>query len=606
MSDAGGRIPVRTAKQISNNFFGHRISTRKNGGTIPLRLLENRYERTNYNEDPEVLNRYLRKSAKFNGPDPILWEHDAPSYNRATNAGLLNLRLGGSLGTKADQNHSEMFLGFSPSDPIYGKDPRGTNEDPDFRNARKHMERRGKQYVKGMPKDKSEDIIIDTGNIYRPIKDKRDTFYPTKDRLRIFSTTLDSMPNQKQKEISTQTHKLSMKDAAMILPVNELEDAYRSPDYTTVASNNYMDNYFALSVADHRIPVARYGDTSLTPHLSSLNIHGERTREQHRDHKVKDEMSIGNGLTFNTLDPRLMSGIYTRLADSDMKVKDSADGVGVAKNEIKKDIDRFISELTKTKSHNSERESSGLYNTISYEGNSMNDMLIKTTTDAKVGHKHKDVRDEFSGNNMKTKNVDSKSLFLLQTAEKKHGNGVGGEEFARPYKYAHINVLSNTDGAVYAAQQQQLNQNYKYQGLNADMETVSYKDAPAIGNIHEVSKVMDIGDIDFYDSTWAKKRAGRRDPFDDKFRDENIVAYDAVSRGDNVGDDGKYISNKKVTTSSRQKHMTVTNLESNSTMKESDYLNRATPSKKYNKSQHNMYNDAEKTRRERVKRVYES
>jgi hypothetical protein len=605
MSDAGGRIPVRTAKQIANNFFGHRPGINKDGGTVPLRLLENRFEKTMYDEDPDVLNNYLRKSAKFNGPDPILWEQDAPRRSAATNAGLLNLRLGASLGTKADQNHSEMFLGFLPSDKYFGHDPRGTNEDPDFREASIHMNHRAKQYVKGMPIDRAEDIVIDTGNIYRPIKDKRDTFYPTKDRLRIFSTTLDSMPNTKQKEVTAQTHKFNMNNAAIALPINELEDAYRSPDYTTVTSNQYLDPY-PMSVSDHRIPVARYGDTRLTPHLSNYNLHGDRIREQQLDQKHRDEMGNYKPISRDTIDPRLISGIYSRLSEYDQKTKDSNENTTISKNEVLNDIKRFVSDLTTPKTNqNNEIGLGGIYNTISYEGNSINDMLINTTTDNKINKSIKDLRDEYAGDGTKIK-VDNASLYLMQNMEKRKGNMIDGESFIQPYKNAQINVLSNSNGAVFASQYNQTDQQRKYQGISNELETVSYRDLQPVGNIHDMEKVMDQGDIDFYDSLSVRKRNGNTDPVNMKSHDKNIVMYDKVERKDHIGDDGKYISNKAINSSSRQKHMSVTNLESNKTFFESDSMNRSINLKKNNKTKNSSVSDGLRTRKENINRFYES
>ena len=54
--DAGGRVGVRSAKQIKNNLFAQRRITKKDGGTIPLGLLEDRYDITEFDEDTESYN----------------------------------------------------------------------------------------------------------------------------------------------------------------------------------------------------------------------------------------------------------------------------------------------------------------------------------------------------------------------------------------------------------------------------------------------------------------------------------------------------------------------------------------------------------------------
>lgn len=559
--DAGGRVGVRSAKQIKNNLFAQRRITKKDGGTIPLGLLEDRYDITEFDEDTDRVDKYMRRSAMYNGPDSILWEHDLPRRSAATNAGLLNLRLNGTLGKVPDQNHSEMFIGFDPSDRYFGKDPRGTNEDPDFRGMSTHMYTRGKQYIKSMPVDRQEDVIIDTGNRYRPMKDKRDMFYPVKDRYRIFSTSIDGRNNPRMKEQATNTNSLNLQDAHINLPSKDLEDIYRAPDYTTIHSNQYMYDY-SMSVTDHRVPVAQYGDVRTNPHLTSLDLYSSRNNNQLTEHRVKDEIIKQNNTHHDIADPRLIAGIATRLASSDSRVKDSSNTNGVIPiTNTTKDIDRFVTEYTSAKTGKyKEFDTPGIYNTVTHEGTTLNEMLIKTTSDYKRRKPTDDVRDRFISDDRKQISINNTALSLLQVSDRRKGTALSNEIHAGTPKINRMVVLSAVNGAVSSAQNSQVSQSKKYAGIDADsITTFSYKDMPSVGNVSKLKDKIDSGDIDMYDSTnTSEVRAGNRNQLYSKSRDAQVVTYDYSSRTDNSGNDGSYGFNKKHT--NRNKHIVSENL----------------------------------------------
>jgi|LakMenEpi03Aug12_release.lakeMendotaPanAssembly.Ray.scaffolds.fasta_scaffold172745_2 hypothetical protein len=596
--DAGGRVGVRSAKQIRNNLFAQRRTTKKEGGTIPLGLLEDRFDITEFDEDNDRMDKYMRKSAMYNGPDSIFLEQDLPRRNAATNAGLLNLRLNGSLGKVADQNHSEMFIGFDPSDRYFGKDPRGGNEIPDHTIIADHMWMRGKQYIKAMPVDRQEDILIDTDNIYRPIKIKNDLFYPLKDRARIFSTSLDGRENPKMKEHATNTHQLNLQDASIDLQSSQLEDMYRAPDYTTFKSNQYMTD-FGMSVTDHRIPVAKYGDTRTAPHLTTLDLYSSRQNNQLSEHRVKDEMDKYNKNYHNVADPRLIAGIATRLALSDNRTKDSADNNGVTSItplSTTKDIDRFVTEYTSVKTGSYiEHDTKGIYNPVSYEGNSIGDMLSKTTPDNRVKRQTSDVRDRFISDNRHQVNINNTALSLLQVADMKRGVDLSNEKSIGMNKLNRMVILSAVNGAVSAAQNTQTGQSKKYSGMSSDsMSTVSYKDAKVVGNVSKLDELNDMGDIDNYESINTQAvRAGNRDPVYSKTRDATIIPYDYKTRTDNSGDDGTYTSNNKRSIKGKRpstNHIELTQKDSR-TMIGKEFL---TPSKKNNRSMKNISNSINK------------
>ena len=594
--DAGGRVGVRSAKQIRNNLFAQRRTTKKEGGTIPLGLLEDRYDITEFDEDTDRMDKYMRRSAMYNGPDSIFLEQDLPRRNAATNAGLLNLRLNGSLGKVADQNHSEMFIGFDPSDIYFGKDPRGGNEIPDHTVIAEHMWMRGKQYIKTMPVDRQQDIIPDAGSIYRPIKDRRDMFYPVRDRTRVFSTSLDGRDNPKMKEQATNTHQINMQDASIDLPSSQLEDVYRAPDYTTFKSNQYM-NEFPMSVTDHRIPVAKYGDTRTAPHLTELDLYSSRLNNQLTEHRVKDEMDKYNNSYHNVADPRLIAGIATRLALSDNRTKDSADSNGVTSitpSSTTKDINRFVSEYTSTKTGKYvEHDTKGIYNSVSFEGNSIGDMLTKTTPDNRTRRQTGDLRDTFISDNRQQVNINNTALSLLQVSDMRRGVDLSNEKSIGMNKINRMIVLSAVNGAVSAAQNSQTGQSKKYAGMPSDsISTISYKDAKVVGNVSKLNEMHDIGDIDHFESlNTPTVRSGNRDPIYGKYTDTTIVPYDYKTRMDNSGDDGTYTSNKRTGKGHRPSSKNIeTSHNDSKTMSGKDY---STPRKKSHKI-HSISNNVSK------------
>jgi len=594
--DAGGRVGVRSAKQIRNNLFAQRRTTKKDGGTIPLGLLEDRFDITEFDEDNDRIDKYMRKSAMYNGPDSIFLEQDLPRRNAATNTGLLNLRLNGSLGKVADQNHSEMFIGFDPSDRYFGKDPRGTNEIPDHRVIADHMWMRGKEYIKTMPLDRQEDFVFDTDNIYRPIKIKNDLFYPIKDRARIFSTSLDGRNNLRMKEKATNTNQINMQDASINLSTVQLEDIYRAPDYTTFSSNQYMNDY-SMSVTDHRIPVAKYGDIRTAPHLTDLDLYSSRLNNQLTEHRVKTELDKYNITYNNVVDPRLIAGIATRLALSDNRTKDSADTNGVTSvipSSTTGDINRFVSEYTSAKTGKYvEHDTKGIYNSISYEGNSIGDMLSKTTSDNRVKKQTADVRDRFISDNRQQVNINNTALSLLQVSDMKRGVDLSNEKSIGMNKINRMVVLSAVNGAVSAAQNNQTGQSKKYTGMPSDsISTISYKDAKVVGNVSKMNELNDVGDIDHFESiNTPTVRAGNRDLIYGKYTDSTIIPFDYKNRVDNVGDDGKFITNKKSNKGHRPSSKNIEIQQSDSKlMSDKDF----TISRKKNRGIQNISNNVSK------------
>lgn len=513
-------MPRRSIKQIKNNTFGHRLATNKDGGTIPRYKLEKMYERTNINEDYEDIDKYMRKTASYWGPDSVLFESDAPRRNAATNVGLLNLRLGGSLGTKADQNHSERFIGFYGNNPL-GRDPRGTSEMPDFRQMVTHMETRGKQYVKSMPIDRSEDTI--SGGGYNPWKvsnDKQKMFYPVKDRMRIFSTSLDTADPVRMKGIGSSKH--NMENAQIDLPEQVLEDVYRQPDYTTLQSN--VNNTTGLSIPDHKLPVARYGDPRVNNLYLSNNVN---IREQNLGHKLKDQMDY-NYTIHKSTDPELLSGIVSKMITNDSKQKDSKSGFGVKRGNVTEEINRFITEYNSKKlAMNNELDTHGI--SVQRGDETPNHEVIRD-------HKVRYAPDENLVTKINRSNHNARALLLLQTTDKK--NNIRSEDDVTKFKHAMIKSSLTTPSTG-------ITQVQKFKEMHNETENASYKNVHTIGNVNQLINQKS-SDMDFGDSVSIRqKRYDLEAKNKASYDPEATVYHDREYRMDNTGNDGSFMKRSK-------------------------------------------------------------
>lgn len=337
-----------------NNEYAHLEHPRGGKyGTIPRRLLEDKYEITLIDEDPDRTNQFMRNTLKDFRADPVLFESDNPRTNGATSIGALNLRLHGSRGNIAGPNHSEMFLGFTDHDP------RGTATDPDFKKYTEDSWARRKRTEMNLFPDKSEDRITQGGTSESHIAEiKKQMFYPVKNRLKIFETEKDGelLAGRPYEATKPMLHGVL---ASKTDPIHNLQDhqdfltgaddVFRRPDHTTLGSL-----YLAPSQkqqADHRIKVAKYGMIKRNLHLSDIvpSYNGVAASDTYwRESSENDgRLLAGNG---SNVVPAIYSAI--EYAMNDQKVKDAKDnGKGIGRSskvshfDIQDSINMAISKL---------------------------------------------------------------------------------------------------------------------------------------------------------------------------------------------------------------------------------------------------------------------
>lgn len=259
-----GTHPVYNPKQKCSNCQAHlRNAPGGKTGSIPRWILERRFERTALDEDPDQVNNFQRNVAKDFRPDPVLFESDMVTTSRATNAGLLNLRLYGQLGT-AEVDRPDMFLGFTD------RDPRGTAPEPDFSKYTDDSWQRARRTVMSLNPDKSEDTITG-GGLSRQghARIAQENFRQTQKRLRVFSPQLET----------------TFGGGRMLAPKNPYEQRARIADYEIEAPDNYMasvintpshNQYYSQTVNpelfqnDRHIAETTYGENRSGVYLSDI------------------------------------------------------------------------------------------------------------------------------------------------------------------------------------------------------------------------------------------------------------------------------------------------------------------------------------------------
>lgn len=346
-----------------NNKYAHLEHPRGGKyGTIPRRLLEDKYEITLIDEDPDRSNQFMRSTLKDFRADPVLFESDNPRTNAMTSIGALNLRLHGSRGNTSGPNHSEMFLGFTDHDP------RGTATDPDFKKYTEDSWKRRKRTEMNLFPDKGEDRITQGGTSESHIAEiKKQMFYPVKDRLKIFSTEKDGelLAGRPYETTKPMLHGVRATD---IDPINKLQNhqdfltgsdgLYRMPDHTVLGSLYVAP--FQKQQPDHQIKVAKYGMIKRGLHI--YDIGGPNYNSKVSDDKYWKESSENNGKLMAGNGTREIPTIYKAIeyAMNDQKIKDGKDnkgGVKISHFDIQESVNTALAKLQNQSRMNGKHDS---------------------------------------------------------------------------------------------------------------------------------------------------------------------------------------------------------------------------------------------------------
>jgi hypothetical protein len=219
---------------------------------MPYSVLTDKFERyEDLPEDRNQVHNYNLNILKDFGPEETFLESDAPAKRRGDNYGILNMRYNGSgtRGNLSEPNHSEM--NFS----IFGKDPRGTNVDPDMSKLRDMTFAREKWIRMNMHPDGARASPEGARTDNEIIRAKNQMFYIRKKYLQNFD-------NQEIQAISSQSKHVDLKS---VLESQQPDTYFEQNDPNLRCSSRIalsghpISSVFARALTDQNFKVPLYG-----------------------------------------------------------------------------------------------------------------------------------------------------------------------------------------------------------------------------------------------------------------------------------------------------------------------------------------------------------
>jgi len=251
---------------ISSRRIGRGGGRGKYGG-LPQNVINEKYGHTKMpGDDPRsVLEEYHRSTVTDFRPDAPIYEDEMTRRDQHSEE-RLNVHYHGGR-SRYTPDHSEMFLELTE------QDPRGTQTEPDMRKTVDQARFREQRYRKHYNDDHPH--IPESGRSEsRLIRDRRDLFYPTKQRMKWFATGKDGRHN------GGTTHRLENNDISYVLHDGTVVDPNKSGkfihrgDQTVVLSNYLPVGWYKTT--DHEFSVARYGPTYSTMNAGDIDVRRQR------------------------------------------------------------------------------------------------------------------------------------------------------------------------------------------------------------------------------------------------------------------------------------------------------------------------------------------
>jgi hypothetical protein len=262
-------------------------------GDMPPELYMKKMEQTCMYEREDQLDTFFRDTLKDRTCDQVSLAQDLPRENQnMIRSEVMNIRHSAAR-TPAEPIHPDLFTGFTE------RDNRGYhNAGPDLKLYADQSRSRGK--FKDFVSDHASDWTIPEGtrSNMRVITDLRKTINPSKERLKIFSTSLDSRANIWAGAGSHHTSGVPKTTIdGTILNLNDAQEPGQRKDYTKLKSDIIKVGW--RQTGDHRFSVAHYGITTSKQKLT--NIHDSQYKNK-TSHKLEVSPSeIQNRLSVNIM-----------------------------------------------------------------------------------------------------------------------------------------------------------------------------------------------------------------------------------------------------------------------------------------------------------------
>lgn len=272
-------------------------------GTIPDDVYLRKIEVSGIDEDPRSYEKFLRRELSDFRPEKPFFESDQPRDPSDRGGGthakeFLNIRYGG-LGLRTDVTPylpDGTFLDWE----FLERDPRGTQNLPDFAEARRQRMARG-AFIK-LSSDEDHSV---TERMLNPVQMRnliRNAQGQSADRFINFTDARDSWHNGRNQTAPANNQLAIQENSGAILNIAEALGKNR-PDYVAQLSNN-IAGLQRSSAPDHRVKVSRYGRVRPSGDIGAANWNNNRYNA-YLDHTIPVDIGgqlVNRGLALMILD----------------------------------------------------------------------------------------------------------------------------------------------------------------------------------------------------------------------------------------------------------------------------------------------------------------
>lgn len=256
-------------------------------GTIPYDEYLRKIQQTDLREDPNQYENYLRKQLSDFRPDDPFFESDQVRDPNDRGSGFgsrerLSLRYSGARSEEEPYLPDGTFLDHE----FMERDPRGTQNTPDFASARKQREARGK-FIKFY---NDEDFSVpETGvNPVQMVALIRGAQQQFKDRFKNFDESMDSWHNGSAALRGSDSHVAMVTTDGTIVNLADATQALRQ-DPVNVLSNRTAA-MLRHTAADHRVKTSKYGIVRPTMNID-YNMWNTNRYNSYLDHQIPIEIN---------------------------------------------------------------------------------------------------------------------------------------------------------------------------------------------------------------------------------------------------------------------------------------------------------------------------
>ncbi len=270
-------------------------------GTIPYDEYLRKIQQTNIREDPDQYEKYIRRQLADFRPDDPFFESDQTRDPNDRGSGFgsrerLSLRHSGARSEETPYLPDGTFLDHE----FMERDPRGTQNTPDFASARRQREARGK-FVKFYNDD--DYSVPETGvNPVQMVALIRGAQQQFKDRYKNFDESMDSWHNGSAAKRGNKSHVAMVTTDGTIINLAEATQSLRE-DPVNVLSNRTAA-MLRHTAADHRVKTSKYGVVRPTQDMN-YNAWNTNRYNSYLDHQIPVEINgqmINRSLAMMILD----------------------------------------------------------------------------------------------------------------------------------------------------------------------------------------------------------------------------------------------------------------------------------------------------------------